>query len=60
MLAMLLMNLCVPAMAEADTRWADAADEIADRGVGHPCLVGEDRLPQARPLEEKPDFDVDR
>ena len=28
MLAMLLMNLCVPAMAEADTRWADAADEI--------------------------------
>lgn len=28
MLAMLLMNLCAPALAEADTRWADAADEI--------------------------------
>ena len=28
MLAMLLMNLCAPVRAEADTRWADAADEI--------------------------------
>ncbi len=28
MLAMLLMNLCAPVLAEADTRWADAADEI--------------------------------
>ena len=28
MLAMLLMNLCAPALAESDTRWADAADEI--------------------------------
>ncbi len=28
MLTMLLMNLCAPVLAEADTRWADAADEI--------------------------------
>ncbi|MBQ3305201.1 MAG: FTR1 family iron permease, partial [Clostridia bacterium] len=28
MLAMLLMNLCAPVLAEADTRWADAAEEI--------------------------------
>ena len=28
LLAALLMNLCAPALAEADTRWADAADEI--------------------------------
>jgi len=28
MLAMLLMNLCAPVLAEVDTRWADAADEI--------------------------------
>ena len=28
MMAMILLAQCVPAMAEADTRWADAADEI--------------------------------
>ena len=28
MLAMLLMNLGAAALAESDTRWADAADEI--------------------------------
>ena len=28
MMAMILLAQCMPAMAEADTRWADAADEI--------------------------------